>query len=163
MTIDDIDRKILDALQEDSRMPNKEIAGRVNLAPSATSERLKKLRENGVIDAFETRINADKIGFGLVAFVFVRTSEMAKGWTTGRKLAEIPEVQEVFNVSGEDCYLIKVRAHDPKALGKLLREKVGSIPSVVSTRSTIVMDIFKETCRLPLTEATGADKKAPSA
>lgn len=156
MTLDNIDRKILQALQEDSRMPNKEIANRVNLAPSATSERLKKLRENGIIDAFETRVNADKIGFGLVAFVFVRTSEMAKGWTTGKRLAAIPQVQEVYNISGEDCYLIKVRAHDPKALGRLLREQVGSIPTVVSTRSTIVMDVFKETCRLPITEDEAA-------
>ena len=157
--LDATDRAILAALQEDARMPNKEIANRIHLAPSATSERLKKLREHGIIDAFETRVNSEKLGIGLLAFVFVRTTEMGRDWSTGKRLAEIDEVQEVYNISGEDCYLIKVRARDPKALGRLLRDKVKAIPTVVATRSTIVMDIFKETCRLPLAPAVETAEK----
>ncbi len=148
--LDELDKKILTVLQEDGRMPNKEISNRVGLVPSATSERLRKLKENGYIKSFETRLNTDKIGYGLVAFVFVRTNEMASGFKTGVELAKIPEVQEVFNVAGEDCYLIKIRTRNTHSLGQILREKVGTIESVIHTRSTIVMESYKETCAIPL-------------
>lgn len=145
-----MDKKILEVIQEDARMPNKEISNRVGLVPSATSERLRKLKEKGFIKSFEARLNTDMIGFGLVAFVYVRTNEMASGSETGFELSKIPEVQEVFNVAGEDCYLVKIRTKNTQSLGRILRDKVGTIESVVSTRSTIVMESYKETCRIPL-------------
>lgn len=133
-------------------MSNKELAYKVGLAQSATSERLRKLRERGWIEKFEVRLDAARLGFGLVAFIFVRTRELAGGSQIGVQLAAIEEVQEVFNVAGEDCYLIKVRVKDPEALGKLLRDKIGEIESVVTTRTTIVMETYKETCKLPLSQ-----------
>ena len=156
--LDAIDKKILTALQEDARMANKEIAARVGIVPSATSERLRKLRERGVIKSFEARLDADRLSFGLVAFVFVRTNEMVRGCDTGKDLAAIPEVQEVFNVAGEDCYLLKVRTRDTLSLSKVLREKIGVLEAVTATRTTIVMESYKETCRLPLEllESNGA-------
>lgn len=148
--MDSKDREILEILQQDGRVANKEIAARVGLTASATSERMKKLIESGAIQGFETRINEAAIGYGLIAFVFVKTDEIAGQMVIGDELAKIPEAQEVFNVAGEDCYLIKVRTQSPKTLSNLLREKIGAIDGVVSTRTTIVMEAFKETCKLPL-------------
>lgn len=150
LIVDTKDREILEILQQDGRIANKEIAARVGLTASATSERMKKLKESGAIRGFETRINEAAIGFGLIAFVFVRTDEIAAETVIGDELAMIPEAQEVFNVAGEDCYLLKVRTQSPQSLSKLLREKIGSINGVTSTRTTIVMEAFKETCKLPL-------------
>jgi Lrp/AsnC family leucine-responsive transcriptional regulator len=148
--IDQVDKQILELLQEDARMPNKEIAYRVGLVPSATSERLKRLRERGFIKSFETRLDPAKVGCKLLAFVFVRTNELGGGWSTGGELAQIPEIQEVYNIAGEDCYLIKIRANDTGALTEIIRDKVGAIKSIVSTRTTIVMETYKETCRVPI-------------
>ena len=150
--LDHLDRKILSLLQQDGRMANKEVAAHVGLVPSATSERLKKLRERGYIRSIEARLDPARVDFGLLAFVFVRTSEPTSGSETGHVLARIPEVQEVFNIAGEDCYLIKVRTRDAKSLSQLLRDKVGRIPAVVSTRTTIVLESYKETVALPITE-----------
>jgi Lrp/AsnC family leucine-responsive transcriptional regulator len=150
MKLDTVDRKILEVLQEDGRMANKEIAYRVGLVPSATSERLKKLRERGIIKSFEARLDSAKVGRALLAFVFVRTNEKAGHWHTAERLTEIPDVLEVYNVAGEDCYLIKVRTKDTHSLSKLLREKIGVIDEVISTRTTIVMETYKESCRIPL-------------
>jgi Lrp/AsnC family leucine-responsive transcriptional regulator len=150
--LDHLDRKILSLLQLDGRMANKEIAANVGLVPSATSERLKKLRERGYIRSIEARLEPARVDFGMLAFVFVRTDEPTSGSETGHVLAKIPEVQEVFNVAGEDCYLIKVRTRDAKSLSHLLREKVGRIKSVMSTRTTIVLESYKETCALPIVE-----------
>jgi Lrp/AsnC family leucine-responsive transcriptional regulator len=62
-------------------------------------------------------------------------------------------VLEVHHVAGEDCYLVKMRAANPEALGRLLRERVGSIPTVTGTRTTIVLGTLKETSRLPVSAA----------
>ncbi len=150
--IDDTDLQILLALQEDGRMANKEIAARVELAPSATSERLKKLKERGVIQKIEARLNGAALDYGLVAFIHVRTDELPGVGDAGADLASIPEAQEVFNVAGEDCYLVKVRTRDTESLSVVLRDKIGAIESVTSTRTTIVMQSFKETCAIPLTD-----------
>lgn len=150
--LDQLDRRILSLLQGDGRMANKEVAANVGLVPSATSERLKKLRERGYIKSIEARLDPARVDFGLLAFVFVRTNEPTSGSETGHVLARIPEVQEVFNIAGEDCYLIKIRTRDAKSLSQLLRDKVGRIPSVVSTRTTIVLESYKETCALPIAE-----------
>ena len=111
---------------------------------------IKALKERGFIKSFETRLDTEKIGYGLVAFVFVKTNELAHGSHIGQELAKVPEVQEVFNVAGEDCYLVKIRTKNTSSLGRILREKIGVIPEVLSTRSTIVMESYKETCSIPI-------------
>lgn len=153
--IDDIDRQILSIVQDCARTNNAEIARQVGMAPSAVLERVRKLEKRGVIGCYEARLSPRALGLGLLAFVFVKTDETLARQSTGESLAEIPEVQEVHHVAGEDCYLIKVRAESPQALGRLLRETLGKIPSVLSTRSTIVLDTVKETGRLPLVGPTG--------
>lgn len=147
---DEIDRQILSIVQSSARTNNAEIARQVGMAPSAVLERVRKLESRGVIEGYRALLNAEALGVGLLAFVFVKTNEVLGEQSTGEQLAEIPEVQEVHHVAGEDCYLIKVRAANPAALGRLLREKLGKIPSVVSTRSTIVLHSVKESGTLPL-------------
>jgi Lrp/AsnC family transcriptional regulator, leucine-responsive regulatory protein len=148
--LDETDRHILLLLQDNARINNAEIARQVEMAPSAVLERLRKLERRGLLKSYETRLDAVQLGLSLLAFVFVRTNERMGELETGQRLAEIPEVQEVHHVAGEDCYLVKVRAESPEALGRLLRLKFGAIPSVTSTRSTVVLETVKEECRLPL-------------
>ena len=145
--INEIDKQILNIIQQDARMPNAEIARRVGLAPSAVLERVKKLEERGVIRGYATEINAAEIGFGLTAFVFVRTSFCG---SIGSVLAAIPEVLEVHDIAGDDCYLLKVRAKNTDELGKFFREKLKNLPEIVSTKTTIVLQTLKETTALPI-------------
>jgi Lrp/AsnC family leucine-responsive transcriptional regulator len=151
-TIDGIDRKILDMLQENARVTNAEIARQVGMAPSAILERVRKLEEHGVIRGYQAELDPKRLGWRLLAFVFVRGDEPPGSKDLGEELAAIPEVQEVHHVAGEDCYLAKVRVADPAALGALLRERIGALPTVRSTRSTIVLDTLKETGRLKIAE-----------
>jgi Lrp/AsnC family leucine-responsive transcriptional regulator len=158
--IDDIDRKILTIIQENARTPNAEIARQVGMAPSAILERMRKLEERGLIQGYVARLNPKALGFGLLAFVFVRTDDRVSQVCTAEKLAEIPEVQEVYHIAGEDCYLLKVRAADTEALGRLLRERFGDFQSVVSTRTTIVLETIKDTTALPLQSGVEEDEEA---
>jgi Lrp/AsnC family leucine-responsive transcriptional regulator len=148
--LDDSDVAILALLQEDARTTNADIGRQVGLVPSAIFQRLRKLERRGVILRHETRIDAHSVGLGLAAFVFVKLDEPLGSHEAARRLAEIPEVQELHHVAGEDCYLLKVRVRDTQALGEFLREQLGRLDSLESTRTTIVLETLKETARLPL-------------
>lgn len=148
--IDEIDAQILTIIQSDGRITNADIARAVGMAPSAVLERVRKLEQSGIITGYEARLNPKEISLGLLAFIFVRTDERLGAPEASRLLAEIPAVQEVHHIAGEDCFLVKVRAADTEALGALLREEFGAIPSIRSTRTTIVLSTVKETAQLPI-------------
>ncbi|MEN8144419.1 MAG: Lrp/AsnC family transcriptional regulator [Gemmatimonadota bacterium] len=146
--IDVIDRQILNILQSEARTSNAEIARQVGLAASATLERVRKLEDRGLIKGYEAKLCPECLEWSTLAFVFVRSEEKPGQMSTGDCLAQIPGVLEVHHVAGEDCYLTKVRTDSTEALGRLLREDFGSIPSVVGTRTTIVLETIKETSKL---------------
>ena len=154
--IDTVDTEILKILQENARTSNAEVARQVNLAPSAVFERIRKLEEKGVVEGYSARVNPRAVGLPLLAFIFVRAEEGPGEETTARLVSEIPEVLEVHHVAGEDCLLVKVRTTDTDALGRLLRERLGRVESIRSTRTTIVLDTVKESSGLPIPEPAGA-------
>jgi Lrp/AsnC family transcriptional regulator, leucine-responsive regulatory protein len=147
---DGIDLQILNILQHDARTPNVEIARQLGMAPSAILERIRKLEARGVITGYEARLAPRALQQGLLAFIFVNADERYGQQEVGRQLAAIPEVQEVHHITGEDCYLVKMRAADTDELGRVLRERFGAIESIRSTRTTIVLSSLKETAQLPL-------------
>lgn len=150
--IDNIDEKILKIIQIDSNIPNVEIARRMGMAPSATLERIRKLKERGIINGYHAHINPKSVGLGLLAFIHIKTNANREKWDVADIASRIPEVLEVHDIAGEDCYLVKLRTRDTESLYELLREKFGSIPSVESTRTTIVLRTTKETTVLPIKE-----------
>jgi Lrp/AsnC family leucine-responsive transcriptional regulator len=158
--IDEIDRQILNILQQNARTPNAEIARQVGMAPSAVLERIRKLETRGVIRGYEARIDPEALGLNLLAFVFVR-SEDPEGVRTGEALAQIPEVQEVHHIAGEDCYLAKVRVPDAKTLGRLLRERFAGNGTVRSTRTTVVLETLRESSQVPVAARTTGVEAAP--
>jgi Lrp/AsnC family leucine-responsive transcriptional regulator len=154
--LDAIDTQILTIVQQNARISNADIARQVGMAPSAVLERIRKLEMCDLIQGYEARLNPSQIGLGLLAFISVRTEERAGAPETARLLAEIPAVQEVHQVAGEDCFLVKVRVADTDSLGALLRNEFGAIEWIRSTRTTIVLRTVKETAQLPIpdTEVT---------
>jgi Lrp/AsnC family leucine-responsive transcriptional regulator len=148
--IDEIDRAILSILQENARTSNAEIARQVGLAPSAIFQRIRKLEESGVVLGYTALLNPRALDYGLVAYIMIQTGEHARAVDTSAVLSAIPEVQEVHRVVGEDCFFVKVRVRDTDALGTLLEEHIQCLPSVATTRTTIVLKSGKETCKLPL-------------
>ena len=128
----------------------------IGMAPSGVLERVRRLETRGVISGYELRLDPAAVDRELLAFVFVQADEPPGEMVTGERLATIPDVLEVHHVAGEDCYLVKVRVAGTTNLGELLRCEFGAIPSVRSTRSTIVLDSMKETLNLPI-EAPGGE------
>jgi Lrp/AsnC family leucine-responsive transcriptional regulator len=155
--LDETDRKILTLLQRDARIPNAEIARTIGMAPSAVLERIRKLEEKGIIREYVARLDPSALGRGLLAFVFVRSDERIGDVRTAPELAKIPGVLEVHHIAGEDCYMVKVRALDTESLGRLLRDRFGAIPTIRSTRTTIVLGTSKESLTLPIESDLPAD------
>ena len=148
-SLDEKDMKILALIQPNSFVTNNELAKKVNMAPSAVLERIKKLELNGIIEGYPTRIKPDALELKLLAFIFIRTSEGPGNASVAKLLTKIPEVLELHHIAGEDCYLAKVRAKDPLSLVHLMREKFKS-PNILSTKTTIVLETLKETNQLPI-------------
>jgi len=148
--MDKTDKKILSLLQENARITNAEIARQIGMVPSGVQERIRKLEEKGFILDYATHLRSDPLDLGLLAFVFVRTNEPPGGLNTAEELAKLPEILEVHHVAGEDCYLLKVRHSNNKSLADFLREKLGTISTITSTNTVIVLNTVKETCSLKL-------------
>ncbi len=157
--MDDISLKILKILQEKARVPNVEVARRVGMAPSGVLERVRKLEKQGIIDGYEVRLNAARFGRSLVGFIFITPRRGSDEQTLGQTLSAIPDIQEVHYVAGEDAFLVKIRAADVKALDRLRREKIATLPQVHSTRTVVVMNTYKESASIPLDEAAIQNRK----
>jgi len=151
--IDEIDRKILSMLQENAKITNAQIGRELKLAPSGIHERIKKLEQRGIITGYHASLDAAKLGYCVTAFIFVRTDDRVGSLSSANQLAKIAGAQEVHHIAGEDCYLVKLRCTGNEDLGRLLREKVGAIPSIKSSRTSIVMETVKEGGHLPLEES----------
>lgn len=151
--IDAIDIAVLKIIQANAKTSNADVARQVGMAASAIFERIKKLEASGWIMGYHAKLSPKDLGLGLVAFVFVRADDMAGELAVGERLAQIPEVQEVHHVAGEDCYLAKVRAKDTEDLGHLLRDRFAAIEGLRSTRTTIVLNTLKEIGEIPLNGA----------
>jgi Lrp/AsnC family leucine-responsive transcriptional regulator len=160
--MDKVDSRILSLLQDNGRMSNAEIARQVGMVPSGVLERIRKLEENGFIQEYAAHLNPNAVDLGLLAFIFVRTSEPPGSITVSEHFAKLPEILEVHHVAGDDCYLLKIRQADNYSLAQFLREKIGSIAEVTSTRTIIVLETIKETTRLFFSGLTTGKLKNPS-
>ena len=147
---DSTDLKILAHLQPDACIANAELAKKIGMAPSAVLERVKKLEQKGIIEAYTTRIKPEMLELKLLAFIFIKTGEGPGNISVAKQLAKLPEVLELHHIAGEDCYLVKVRTKDPQSLIQLMREKFSKIPGIISTKSIIVLETHKENNYLPI-------------
>jgi Lrp/AsnC family leucine-responsive transcriptional regulator len=150
--LDALDRKLLRLLQEDGRIPNVELAERVGLSPTATSERVKRLTRDGIIAGYGARLDPQKLGRGFLVFVEVTldktTPDVFDRFATA--VARAPDVLECHLVAGGFDYLIKTRVADMAAYRIFLGEVLLSLPGVRETRTYAVMEEVKATASLPV-------------
>ncbi len=108
--IDQIDRNILDVLQRDASLSQREVADRVGLSQNALWRRLKKLEEEGVLLGSRMRIDPTALGLDLTVFVMVRTRNHSMEWAEGFKahVARIPQVAEMHRIGGDWDYMLKI-------------------------------------------------------
>ncbi len=139
VSLDRIDRRILQLLREDGRMPVAAIAKQVKLSPPAVHDRIKKLEQQGVIAGYSVVLDPNILERSHVAFILVTLSEgdeFARDEPIVARICDEPDVLEFHRIAGEDCYLIKARTATNKDLERLLR-RIRTIRGVSRTRTTI--------------------------
>lgn len=142
--LDQTDLQIIRLIQDNARINNADIARELGMAPSAILERVKKLEQKEIILHYNAKINPAALGQTLLSFIFIKCADMMEQDHISTMLTEIPEVQEVHDIAGDDGYLIKVRTKDTAGIVDLMRNKLGRIEGILSTRTTIVLETYKE-------------------
>ena len=149
--MDKIDLKILKLLQIDNTLPTSEIAGKVGLSTSPCWKRISRLREQGVIRQQVSILNASMLGFGLTAYVSVKTGEHSGDWLNkfSRTVTGMPEVMEFHRMAGDVDYMLKVVVEDIDAFDKFYKRLIAS-SAIKEITSRFSMEKIKETTELPI-------------
>ena len=137
--LDDRDRDIVAALQDDARATYADVAARVGLSASAVHDRVRKLEQHGVIRGYTAVIDPHALGLFVTALIAASPLEPRQPDDLPDRVAEFPEVEDCLSVAGETNYVLKVRTRttaDLEDLIRRLREKAN-----VDTRTTIALSI----------------------
>jgi DNA-binding Lrp family transcriptional regulator len=150
--IDELDRRILQYLQEDARLPTAELARRVKLSSPGLQKRLNKLADRGVVMRYAAVVNREAVGLDLLCFVHVmlahhRPKALKRFPGT---VSKMPEVLECHFLTGEFDYLMKVVVQNHEALEQFLFEKLMRVDGVDRVRTSIVVKEVKASTALPL-------------
>lgn len=150
--LDRIDLKILKHLQDHARASNLELAQVANLSAPQCHRRHKRLEEAGFIDSYRTRLNAGRLGLSVTAFVHVsiERGHFRELYKLNEQLRMLNEVQEIYSVTGDFDYVLKVIAKDLSSLSWFLMNTLTRLPGVAALKSSVCMDEIKCTSAVPL-------------
>ena len=150
--LDLVDKKILRQLQDNGKKLNTELADEVGLTPAPCLRRVKRLEQEGVIDRYEAKLNAKKLGIDLTVFVTVtldqQDTKLFESFT--QAMCEKAEVQECHLILGEGDFLLKIRVKDLEEYQKFLLEHVTGSHAVRSVHSAIAIKTDKESSQLAI-------------
>jgi DNA-binding Lrp family transcriptional regulator len=145
--LDPTDLAILRELQDDARQTNRELAGAVHVSPSTSSERVRALRETGVIRGYHADIALEALGRDVQALtaVTIRPPTRANVEAFRKWVAELPELIGVFVVSGASDFLLHVAVPDTNALYAFVIDRLTGRPEVADVNTSIVYEHIRRT------------------
>ncbi|MGR3515206.1 MAG: Lrp/AsnC family transcriptional regulator [Paracoccaceae bacterium] len=149
--LDDLDRKILRELQTDASQSLDEIAKTVGSSKTPVWNRIRKMREGGVIGHQTVVLDAEKLGFEACFFVLIRTSEHEADWQA-RFLAALrarPEVLEAHRLAGDIDYILKVRVRNARAYDEFYQALISEV-NIYNVTALLSMEEIKSTVALPI-------------
>ncbi|MFI4986617.1 MAG: Lrp/AsnC family transcriptional regulator [Alphaproteobacteria bacterium] len=152
--LDQIDLRILGALQSDASRPVAELGEAVGLSSNACWRRVKRLEETGVIRRRVALLDPAKLDRGVTVFVAVRTNQHTEAWLEAfaKGVAQIPEVVEFYRMSGEVDYLLKILVADIAHYDRVYKRLIKTA-SLSDVSSSFAMEQIKYTTAVPLIEA----------
>lgn len=150
--LDAIDRRILDALQEDNQITNLALAERVGLSPPACLKRVRRLRQERVVVRDVALVDPERVGQTIVAFVGVELDRQREDVLAAfeRKIAAEPEVQQCYFVSGETDYLLVVTCRDMEAYNLFCRRVLANEHNIKRFRTSFNLSRVKYETKVPI-------------
>ena len=155
-TIDMVDRKILHYLQQDASMTIKEIAKKVHLSPTPCWKRIQRMEDSGIIRARVALLDPARVNAGVTVFIAIRTNQHNIEWSEkfAREMKTIPEIMEIYRMSGEVDYLLRVVVPDIAAFDRIYKTIIGRI-ALSDVTSMFAMEQMKYTTALPVMATDG--------
>ncbi|MFT5338115.1 MAG: Lrp/AsnC family leucine-responsive transcriptional regulator [Sphingobacteriales bacterium] len=150
--LDRIDIRILDLLQNDARLTNKQIAEELGMSTTPVFERIKKLEKKGVIQKYVALVDRRKVGKNLLAYGSVRLKEHTQTSisTFVAQVKDFPEVIECMHTTGMGDYLLKIVVDDMDAYHRFVMDKLSAITVISHVETSFVLDEVIKTTAFPL-------------
>lgn len=155
---DVVDRAILDLLQENCKQPLAAIGEKVGLSAPAVVDRIHKLEEAGVIQAYTARLDARRLGRDVTAFIGVSTDRPGAIKRVEAEVAALDEVLECHHVTGEYTLMVKVKTRNTESLENLI-VGVRGLEGVARTETMVVLSTHVERSRIALSQADDAEDR----
>ncbi|MFC7401686.1 Lrp/AsnC family transcriptional regulator [Citricoccus sp. GCM10030269] len=160
MRPDDLDARLIQLLTDEPQLPILECARRLGVARGTVTSRLARLQEKGVISAIVPQVDPAGFGYDLVAFCFVDiVQNVGHGPVTEKILAAIPEVTDLYTVTGDHDLHLRVVARNGTYLQDVL-DRISHVPGVARTSSSLALRTHVQSRTLPLLHAV-VDGAAP--
>jgi Lrp/AsnC family leucine-responsive transcriptional regulator len=150
--LDNIDKKLINLLQQDSKQTTKQLSLQLNLSVTAVYERVKKLENQNIIEKYVAIINKNKIERSFLVFCHIKLMQHSKEYVTTfeREVLKLEEVSECFHVSGDYDYILKVFVKDMDAYRNFMLTKLTAIKYIGSTHTTFTIEQVKNTTAINL-------------
>jgi len=154
ISLDEVDRKLLDILQKDGSLSNVELARRIQLSPPATHARVRRLEEFGIIRQYVTLLDRENLGYDMLCFVHIslQLHQPQQVESVRAAIREMPEVLECYHVTGEYDYLLKVVIRNRKDLERFVVERLTPVPGIARIHTSLVLTEVKSTTAVPLAD-----------
>jgi Lrp/AsnC family leucine-responsive transcriptional regulator len=152
MSLDEIDRRILTALQRNGRMSNSDLSEAVHLSPSACHRRVQRLEADGYIRGYVALLDARKMGVATTVFVEITLQGQADETLDAfeKAVARIPDVLECHLMAGSADYLLKVVAENTEDFARIHRQFLARLPGVGQMQSSFALRTVSNTTALPV-------------
>lgn len=149
--MDSVDRKILNMLQTDASLTVKQIAAQISLSVTPCWKRIQKLESQGFIRARVALLDPAKVNANVTVFVAIKTDQHTKEWIDrfSRAVSDMQEVMEIYRMSGEIDYLLKVVVSSIEAYDRFYKDLVDRI-ELSNVTSSFAMEQMKYTTALPI-------------
>ncbi len=145
MNFDDLDKKLLHLLQEDSKVTTKELSLKLHLSVTAVYERIKKLEREGVIKKYVALVDRNKVKKGFVVFCHIKLIQHTKAYLTTfeHEVVQLTEVLECFHVSGDYDYILKICVENMEEYREFMVTKLTNLQHIGSTHSSFMIGEIK--------------------
>jgi len=145
MKLDEIDKKLINLLQDNCRLTHKQLSVKLHLSTTAIFERIKKLERNQLIDRYVAIVNRKKIEKGFMVLCEIKLMQHTKVFLTKFELSvqALAEVTECLHITGDYDYLLKIHVKDMEAYRDFMVTKLTTLPHIGSTHSSFVISEIK--------------------
>jgi Lrp/AsnC family transcriptional regulator len=159
--MDEIDRKLLARLQQDSTVAMSDLAEEVGLSATPVWKRIQRMELSGVITRRVALINPEHIGIGLTVFVAIEAHEHTPSWLAGfaAAVAGMPEVMDAYRMAGEVDYMLRVAVPDMAEFDLFYKRLIAAVP-LKNVTSRFAMERLKQTTAYPLPARAFRDRRA---